>query len=876
MNMASSEEIRPHAREAGGVSLEFDGPDSTGPGQASIRSIDPERLTIANSDAWSRPSVDASESTRLVSTVPNELTIDWEASTDPGPSRAERDSTPGPRYRTEGFHKRGGIGQVWRVFDAHLLRTVALKELRDDRVENRRLVHRFLREAQVTSQLQHPNIVPVHDLARGPDGRVFYTMKFVEGRTLRDAIADYHAARVLGKADPLEFRELIAAVIAIARALGYAHSRGVIHRDLKPQNVVLGDFGEIFLLDWGLAGLRFDKDAASADPEELGSAATKPPVQPGDDSPESRTSADDVLGTLPYMPPEQAEGRHERVDRRSDVFGLGAILYHLLTNRAPLKGASCRASYGRIWSEGIAPPRNAVADTPRPLEAVCMRALAADPAGRYESAHDLAEDLRLWLADEPVSAWPEPWSARAGRWARRNRSKVAAGSALLIVGVVALAVSLALIDRERRRAVDAELQAEKMAEARADALRSADESMFATLAALDRMRSLASRDLAHVPAMTEARRQVAEAALTQLDGLLRRQPGHPTALGIASKVLRELALFDRLAGRYDGAEAHVLRAVELEQSGGTPRALNDPLAHCYLDLAMLRIARRDPIAAVEPNGEVLQIARAMMAAQPGGSNGGYLLAFGLAQRGRIRRELGRAEEAVVDYAESAALWDRLLAESPGGLDGQVQRCVALPQYGHALRDAGRLDESERVLDRAIGLLRDLAAEDPSDNDRRMLLCAALVQQAQTRIARGPEAVDPALVLTDEAVELARVLSEQYPELPAYRGELAQALDTRGDIHAEAGSTDSARADHQAALELIVSLSEAQPGSRPYHSLMADVLLDLADPSRSDFSERVDEAERHLQLAAERNDRDPEDRRSRDRIEALRARIRPTP
>jgi tRNA A-37 threonylcarbamoyl transferase component Bud32 len=174
-----------------------------------------------------------------------------------GPATDGPTPTPardGSRYSLLELHRQGGIGRVWRARDEDLCREVALKDLRPERADDPGIVARFIEEAKVTGQLQHPGIVPVHELARrADDGQPFYAMKFVQGRTLQDAIRDYHARRQAGQAGPLEFRELLNAFVAVCHAVGYANSRGVLHRDLKPQNVALGDFGEVMVLDWGLA-----------------------------------------------------------------------------------------------------------------------------------------------------------------------------------------------------------------------------------------------------------------------------------------------------------------------------------------------------------------------------------------------------------------------------------------------------------------------------------------------------------------------------------------------------------------------------------------------------------------------------------------------
>src|SRR5262249_8873678 len=188
---------------------------------------------------------------------------------------------------------------------------------------------RFLEEARITGQLEHPGIVPIYELASSPADRTpFYTMRFIRGRTLTEAARAYHEARAAGRAGPLELRELLTAFVGVCNAVAYAHARGVIHRDLKGRNVVLGDFGEVLVLDWGLA-----KVVGGDAPDAAAGPVSVPPS--GD---RGATQVGQIVGTPSYMSPEQAEGRVDRLDARTDVFGLGAILYEILTGRPPFAG----------------------------------------------------------------------------------------------------------------------------------------------------------------------------------------------------------------------------------------------------------------------------------------------------------------------------------------------------------------------------------------------------------------------------------------------------------------------------------------------------------------------------------------------------------
>src|SRR5262249_5993956 len=215
--------------------------------------------------------------------------------------------------RTE-LHAKGGIGEVWLARDERLDRVVALKELQARWQGQEQMQRRFLAEARITGRLEHPGVVPVYDLVERDGEPPRYAMRLVRGRTRAEAVRQYHG-RAAKQGGTLELRELLGAFVQVCQTLAYAHSRGVLHRDLKPANVILGSYGEVLVLDWGIA-----KVLGDAEPDRAESVI--PQLQGVD-------TTQGAVGTYAYMPPEQAEGRTNRVDRRSDVFGLGAVLYEV-------------------------------------------------------------------------------------------------------------------------------------------------------------------------------------------------------------------------------------------------------------------------------------------------------------------------------------------------------------------------------------------------------------------------------------------------------------------------------------------------------------------------------------------------------------------
>ncbi len=328
----------------------------------------------------------------------------------------------GTRYEVIAKIGQGGMGTVYRTRDNVLDRLVALKVLNVN-LNPGQFAGRLTREAQILGALEHPGIVPVHDLGLLPDGRVFYVMKLVNGIRLDDYVAT-----------PRLVSEKLQVFLKICDAVGFAHSLGIVHRDLKPQNVMIGSYGEVLVLDWGVAGFlnppkrgQSTNSPNSPDSAELGELAGElvdcPLLGRGGD----RTVEGTVIGTPGYMSPEQASGSVRLISARSDVYSLGAILKFLLT------GPPARVTSGER------PPAESLPEgMPKPLHAICFKAMAVDPAERYDAVRSLAGDVQRFLAGVRVAAYPEtPWDTML-RLGRRYRTPLLLVLAYLVMRILLL------------------------------------------------------------------------------------------------------------------------------------------------------------------------------------------------------------------------------------------------------------------------------------------------------------------------------------------------------------------------------------------------------------------------------------------------------
>jgi tetratricopeptide (TPR) repeat protein/tRNA A-37 threonylcarbamoyl transferase component Bud32 len=703
------------------------------------------------------------------------------------------------RFRILRTHARGGLGEVFVAMDEEVKREVALKQILPRQADNPTSRTRFLLEAEVTGSLEHPGVVPVYGLGQQVDGKPYYAMRFIRGKSLEDAIEQYHISAAMTAADKgkcaLELRNLLTRFVAVCNTIEYAHSRGIAHRDLKPENIMLGPYGETLVVDWGLArpfgDVQVDPDVDLPGEGTISAGTTNRPTQMGS-----------IVGTPQFMSPEQAMGRLDLVSARSDVYSLGATLYALLTDQPAFVAADVRKVLTDVIKGNFQPPRQIKKDVPLALDAVCRKAMSLKPEDRYPSAKALAAEIERWLADEPVAALPETRLDRAQRWMRRHKTWTQAG-AVAIIAIAAVAGTAYM--REAGLRGDLQTAFAKEAEARRDAdvaRKAADDN--AARASREELRAVAHAEraeqqsrlalqtlksvlfdiqakLKNVPAAQSVRKNMLDtvvAGLKQVAGSLQTAPEADQSLVRAHLDLGDI-FFD--AGTSDGGSG----ATELAEN---EFAMAEAIAtKRFAADAKDAVARRDLGAAYQRLGDV-------------------------------HRRRGAAAQALPLLEKSLKLREAAVAEQADDPVATRELAATLQRLGLVQQELGKLDAAEEFYLQFQTTTKKLVDKDPTAGDERDL-AVAYERLGDIRLLRDD--VDGADGFFKQCLEVRKRLVELAPTNSVAKRDLSVTFDRLGNLAEQRGDFPAAESFYEQSLNVRKALYEDDPDNM---QALRDVLV----------------------------------------------------
>ncbi|MGI9519287.1 MAG: protein kinase domain-containing protein [Pirellulaceae bacterium] len=742
------------------------------------------------------------------------------------------------RYRLLNVHGRGAFGNVWRAEDERLSRTIAVKELNSRLATTRELRFRFEREAKIAARLEHPGIVPVYDVGSLEGEHPYYTMKLVRGKTLADEIARCHALED-GPERNVQKQKLLSSFVSVCHTMEYAHARGVVHRDLKPQNIVVGEFGETILLDWGLAkGPGNDTDAEPADEGSIGS----------DDV--FSTQAGQIKGTPAYMSPEQARGDVGAIDEQSDVYGLGAILHQVLTGQLPVGGDTAEQVLENVRSGKITRPRTIDGEISRSLESICLAALSTDKSDRYDEVANLTADIENFLADEPVSVHRESIATRSFRWMRRHRSLVTGTVATIVVALAGLLIGLVLVNNA--------YQLERVARQNADEQRQrAENNLEVALQSVDTFLVRFTDDQRlKVFGMQQLRQDMLEEAeqfynqLAQQEGddlQLLLQKTH--ALNQAATINSELGNVDKGIEKLEAAMAITSRILEDDPSNETVLLEQ---AHLQNAIGNLHELKGELILAVEfQNAAVTTFGNLLDGDHRAEALEGLFTTQG--NMAVAMENQGQYREAEQQYREVIEELEPLVEQVPD--DARAQRLLStqLMNLGVLLikiTPPNQLDPAIAALEQAIEHSREssrLRSHDVESQAHLASLYSNLALAFRKMMVRDPAFLDRAEEAYDDALEIQQTLVADAPEVLDHFHKLAVTYGNMSTVHFMRGDYASAEKSIRESIDIRESAPLGGTTVPRYHYALAGDYFTLMNTLKS--QNRLEESDAELDKAA---------------------------
>lgn len=689
---------------------------------------------------------------------------------------------------------RGGMGVVYKARQPGANRVVALKMVLASGHVDAETLARFQLEAEAVAGLQHPNIVQLYEVGEEA-GCPYFSLEYIDGDSLGKKIDGV----------PQPPKDSARLVQSLAEAMHLAHQRGIIHRDLKPANILLTQDGVPKITDFGLAK-RFE------------------------DKGEGQTRTGAIMGTPSYMAPEQAQGKTKNTEPAADIYSLGAILYDLITGRPPFRGTTLLETLQQVQNMEPVPPIRLQPNLPYDLQTICLKALEKDPAKRYATAGEMAEDLRRYLAGEPVLARPTPVYERAWKWARR-RPAVAALVSVCVVGVLAVLVLGGLyLDSERRAAEDRELQqkelaqleakeaesqrdrAEKEKELRADAVRSflrAEKNYNRARGAVDEMLSQVGQDrLAYIPQMQEVRRELLLKALKFYEEFSEEQQSDQSLQRELARAQQRVADIRERLGEHRLAEKAYIKALDLlgKLDPKQPGLLADRADTSNQFANLLKDLKRNSDAETF-YGDALKIRQDLFDSDVTNRDYAFNLARAHLNLGMISHLLGKTAAAETGYHAGRKRLITLTEKNPSNLRIDEELAVSFDLVGNLQRELGRSKEAEENLLDANRRLLKLAQDVPGNVDYKYSL--GLNHHHLGDLYRDTNA-KAAEEQYKAAIAIRADLVEKFAQVPVYRQDLAATYANLAILYQAASRQKEADAASEEALNIQIKAARDFP------------------------------------------------------------------
>lgn len=663
----------------------------------------------------------------------------------------------------------GGHGEIWAAQDTELGRQVAVKLVNARHATDDYLRRQLVREAEMMGRMNHPGIPPIYSLGRLKSGDPFFAMKFVPKGDFQYQIRQFHQAKLSSAYTAgqraIEFQNLVQQLIQICQTMQYAHAAKIIHRDLKPGNILVGDFGEIFVTDWGcarsLGGDHTDINRDSAkNSGNMGSGHASP-------SPASR------VGSMSYIPPEQFHGRTEEQSPRSDIFCIGGILYAILTGKAPFEKTAQFSSEERAADFHLIEPVEINKSVDPALQKICMKALMFHQRDRYQTAGDMADDLKRWLADEPVAAWPnEPAGRRVRRWMKRHRSIVSVAVSISIAGFVGLLAHDIQMRWERDQTRIAEQKATKAKQKaeiaeqtarieRNHAVASTEKAIVNSMRLFEQV----AGDMRYVPGNESDRLALSELVRKDLEDYLAVVPEDLELQLRLVGVIRESANIARYMGQYDVARPFYDQAIGRANLHASDLRFMALKIQVLADYADMELARNE----IERARQWIEQAAGLLSKVGPEENMGLNLMLVLATADLWFHE-GNYDKAIQHATAALGLLEK--AAFPEEVTVKL-RLVGLDLQGESLL---KKHQHKEALERYSEIIRLAESRNQIDPDYRYFLATALYQRVESGQGQGRT---PAEIAADheKSMRMITELTGNYPSVASYK-ELRQKVKTQ--------------------------------------------------------------------------------------------------